>query len=187
MCLQGGSESSGSSNAGGSSSGRGGTVAGIVPGATSCPTTTHPYSFASNAGIGAAKSENESEYAGGSNESNINKAPNQKSEREKIAAGNIGGGSLISLQTSIRPFRLAIMKAIANQITDCKDALSVIPLLQVLLVILAELDGTMDDEVEIVENLVQRLMDMMNLTVNEKQDIFGFFGMNLLKPYLILM
>lgn len=159
---QGGSESSGSSNAGGSSSGRSGAAPGIPPPTSSANPVTHSFSFASNQSN--VKIEGESDV--GSSEPNTSRGSNLKSEKDRNSGNpGTGGPSFISLQTAIRPFRLAIMKAITNQIGDCKDALSVIPLLQVLLVILAELDGTMEEEVEIVENLVQRLMEMMNLSV----------------------
>lgn len=175
MNLQGGSESSGSSNAGGSSSGRSGAVAGIATSAASGSQGVHSYSFISN--LSSVKLENEGEEA---DQAGTSRAQLPKSEKEKSGFGNPAGSS-ISLQTMIRPFRLAIMKAISNQITDCKDALSIIPLLQVLLVILAELDGTMDEEVETVEILVQKLMDMMNLTVRLKLLLTRRFNLRMFK------
>lgn len=47
-----------------------------------------------------------------------------------------------------------------------KDALSIIPLLQVMLVILAELDGGTEEEVAVVETVVKRLLEMMNFSVS---------------------
>jgi hypothetical protein len=74
--------------------------------------------------------------------------------------------SATQLQLQAKPFRLALMKSIAIEISACKDALSIIPLLQVTLVILQELDGNSDEEVVVVEAVVKRLLEMMNLTVN---------------------
>ncbi|ODM96234.1 E3 ubiquitin-protein ligase UBR4, partial [Orchesella cincta] len=163
----GGSESSGSSNAGGSSNGRSGPVSGISTSASSGAQATYSYSFISN--LSNMKLDGEGESSG-LNEPGSSKNQQSKSEKERVGTGN-PGTSAISLQTAIRPFRLAIMKAISTHIAECKDALSVIPLLQVLLVILAELDGSYEEEVEIVETLVQRLMDMMNLSnVNQNSE-----------------
>lgn len=160
--VQGGSESSGSSNAGGSSSGRSAAVPAISTSQSNVP-SAHSFSFTSGPGTGT-KLEGDSDALSAATDASGGRASNIKSDRN---AGNSSSGSVITLQTTIRPFRLAIMKAISNQIADCEDALSVIPLLQVLLVILAELDGSCDDEVEIVETLVKRLMDMMNLSVSK--------------------
>lgn len=75
--------------------------------------------------------------------------------------------SAVSQQQQLaKPFRLALLKAISNQISDSKDALSIIPLLQVMLVILAELDGNTDEEVASVETVVKRLLEMMNFNVS---------------------
>lgn len=94
--------------------------------------------------------------------------------RSKDDPASVPGGS-ISLPTPspasqqqqlAKPFRLALLKAISNQITDSRDALSIIPLLQVMLVILAELDGNTEEEVGVVEKVVKRLLEMMNFNVS---------------------
>jgi len=84
--------------------------------------------------------------------------------------GKSGGSNMSSLQ---KPLRLALMKAISSKITDCEDALSVIPLLQVLLVILAELDGGGEEETAAVETMVTKLLAMITfVSFGEKSGIF---------------
>lgn len=65
-----------------------------------------------------------------------------------------------------KPFRLALMKVISDKIVYCTNPLTVIPLLQVLLVIITELDGTSVEERQAIENMVQQLLRVIKLEVS---------------------
>jgi len=90
--------------------------------------------------------------------------PSKTSQKTKL--GNSGSMSASQQHLLAKPFKLALMKSIASEIPACKDALSIVPLLQVLLVILQDLDGGTEDEIVVVEAVVKRLLEMMNLTVS---------------------
>lgn len=64
------------------------------------------------------------------------------------------------------------MRAISNEISICKDALSIIPLFQTMLVIFAELDGNTDEEMLVVETVVKRLLEMMSLVVSNNKSFY---------------
>jgi E3 ubiquitin-protein ligase UBR4 len=146
--------SSGSSNAGGTSQDR----SGIMMASSS---TSQSVNALTNFMIASGGSD--VSVGGTSNKDN------NKDDPSSVPGGsmNLPTPSVLSQQQQLaKPFRLALLKAISNQMSDSKDALSIIPLLQVMLVILAELDGNTEEEVTVVETVVKRLLEIMNFTVS---------------------
>lgn len=76
-----------------------------------------------------------------------------------------GPGALTTGCVSNRPFRIALLKAMSAQVKTCDSALSLIPLLQVVLVILSELDGSTEEEINVVNSLIRNLLDLMKIKV----------------------
>jgi len=65
-----------------------------------------------------------------------------------------------------KPFRIALLRALAARVAICTSAVSLIPILQVALQILSDLDGSTDEETRVVEGLMAALLHLMNMGVS---------------------
>lgn len=65
----------------------------------------------------------------------------------------------------MKPFKVALLRALSSHVTQCNSALSLIPLLQVTLVIISDLDGVTEEEVETLQCLIQNLMVLIDIKV----------------------
>jgi hypothetical protein len=83
-----------------------------------------------------------------------------------------------SLAVTNKPFRVALLRAMSDQVCQCESALSLIPLLQVALVILSDLDGSTDAEIKVVEGLMRNLLDIMKMKVGYSSAYAALLFMN---------
>ena len=123
-------------------------------------------SSGSSTGGGSGRKRNLASSSGVLEEAGTVAEPGSSSDKDNgKSSGEVPSQNPQLLNVTNKPFRIALLKAMSDQVSECESALSLIPLLQVALVILSELDGNTEAEIKVVEGLMKNLLEIMNLKV----------------------